>query len=142
MRTPSRSHTVPSVTSCNPQYVASTVSADPGATGSNAVYTKVVWDQLADLAPSAVVTLRYAAAIPLHANVLNPLVTNPVANLDNNTGPEAADEQALKTWVTGSGDYQGGKPTSTTYVVPASNTVTAVAGSPILAAAQVTIQGM
>ncbi|MEZ5189797.1 MAG: SdrD B-like domain-containing protein [Schumannella sp.] len=117
----------PSVTSCDPLYTAETVQLDPDGAGPmpSAVYTRVVWDQLADLAAGAVITLRYAAGIPLHANVLDPLVTEAVANLDNNTGPEADDEQPIVNYVTVSADYQGGAPAPSTFVVDATATVTA-----------------
>ncbi|MCU1415959.1 MAG: hypothetical protein JWP32_133, partial [Schumannella sp.] len=122
---PALSASFPSFASCDPLYTATTVSADPGATGSNAVFTRVLWSQLPDLAASGVITLRYAAAIPLHANVIDPAVLNPVANLDNNTGAEADDEQSLTTFASATGSYQGGKPSPASYTVPATATVTA-----------------
>ena len=114
----------PSFTSCDASYTATMVQTDPDGSGplADAVYTRVHWD-LADLAPGAVVTLRYAAAIPLHANTLD--AGGAVADLANNTGAEAADEQSIVNHVAVSGDYAGGAPVATTYVVDARATVTA-----------------
>lgn len=125
---PALDATFSAVTSCDPLYTASTVTVDPDGASKplpTAVYTKVLWDQLADLPASGVITLRYVSAIPLHANVDNPLVTNPVANLDNNTGAEADDEAALTTYVGVAGSYQGGKPAPIAFLVDGTNTVTA-----------------
>jgi len=122
---PALSASFPTLVGCNIQYVASTVTLDPDGAGSmpNAVYTRVVWDQLADLAASGVITMQYAAAIPLHANVAS--AANAVANLDNNTGAEANDEDGLTTYVAVPGQYQGGKPAPVSFVVDDTNTVSA-----------------
>lgn len=122
---PSIAASFPTLVGCNTQYTPTTVTTDPDGAGSrpNAVYTRVLWDQLPDLLPSGVIRMQYAAAIPLHANVQ--AAGNPVANLDNNTGPEANDEDAVVTYVTGAASYQGGKPAPVAFVVDDTNTVTA-----------------
>ncbi|MEO8262055.1 MAG: SdrD B-like domain-containing protein [Pseudolysinimonas sp.] len=122
---PSLAASFPTLVGCNPQYTATTVTTDPDGAGSQptAVYTRVVWDLLPDLAASDVITMQYAAAIPLHANVA--FAGNPVANLDNNTGAEANDEQAVVTYVTGAASYQGSKPAPVAFVVDDTDTVTA-----------------
>lgn len=66
--------------------------ADGGATLPGGVYTKVTWD-LGTLAPGDVVTINYAAGVPLFANTTDwpngeptPDSLGQAANLDNNTG--------------------------------------------------------
>lgn len=117
----------PSVTSCDTAFTATTVREDPDGSGGlpEAVYTQVVWSGLGTMAANAVITLRYAAAIPLHANSDAVAVTDPVANLDNNTGAEADDEAPLTTYAAVAGDYQGGLPAVRSFVVDDDVTVTA-----------------
>ena len=80
-----------------------TVSDPPGHPAGT--YTRVRWNDLADLAPNDVFTLRYVAAIPLRANTIDwngaaaGLGTAPSAatglqasNLDNNSGPETFED--------------------------------------------------
>lgn len=92
-----------------------TTVADPAGVPAG-VYTRVEW-ALGDLAPSQVVTVRYAAGIPQRANTMDfggatPTGTSLVqtANLDNNTGPstkETLDEQVLTNHARVSGIYTG-----------------------------------
>ncbi|HWH26553.1 MAG TPA: SdrD B-like domain-containing protein [Pseudolysinimonas sp.] len=115
---------------CDSSYDASVVTVDPDGAGSafgSGVYTRIRWTGIGNLTPSQLVTLRFAAAIPLHANVDtgDPSEALAVANLDNNTGAEAADEAAIVSYATVTADYQGGHPVPTTFVVADSDTVTA-----------------
>ena len=77
------------------------------------IYTHVRWT-LGNLAAGAVATIQYKAGIPIHANTLTFAGGTPTAasrlqaaNLDNNTGPEAQDEQALTNLSSADGAYQG-----------------------------------
>ncbi len=81
-----------------------TVTTDPDGAGvlPNAVYTRVEWNSAAlsaalgssSLAAGADFEIDYIAAIPLRQNVQATL-TDPTANLDNNTGAVTSDEQSL-----------------------------------------------
>ena len=105
----------PAVTPCVVPASVTTVS-DPPAQGATTyppgVYTRVQWD-LGTLAPGAVVTLRYAAGIPLRANeAAFPAGSSAssVANLDNNTGAstrETASETGATNVARASGTYTG-----------------------------------
>lgn len=82
---------------CIAPSLVETVSNPPGL--APGVYTHVVWDDVADLAPSASITLRYIAAIPIRANTLTwpagepaPASGQQASNLDNNSGPETNEE--------------------------------------------------
>lgn len=82
------------------------------------VYTHVVWNGLPNLIPGAVYRLRYSAAIPIRENTMDwngtgaGLGTAPgpggaqIANLDNNSGPETIDEQALTNRAAAFASYQ------------------------------------
>ena len=54
---PSIAASFPTLVGCNTQYTATAVTTDPDGAGSrpNAVYTRVLWDQLPDLLPSGVI---------------------------------------------------------------------------------------
>lgn len=97
-----------------------TVTIDPDGAGAlpNAVYTKVTWTGLGNLAANATLTFDYAAAIPLRENVAFAGVAT--ANLDNNTGALTVDEQALTNLVVVNGTIN-----ATTYEVTDTRTVTA-----------------
>jgi uncharacterized repeat protein (TIGR01451 family)/fimbrial isopeptide formation D2 family protein len=104
------------VADCFAPTFVETVLTDPDGAGSmpNAVYTHVRWNT-GNLAPSQVVTYRYRAAVPLVENTMTWSGTTPTpgsgrqaANLDNNSGPEVRDEQALINYASVSGTYQGG----------------------------------
>ena len=105
----------PAVTPCVVPASVTTVT-NPPAQGSTTyppgVYTRVQWN-LGDLAASAVVTLKYAAGIPLRANTATFPVgssTSSVANLDNNTGAstrETATEGGLTNIARATGTYTG-----------------------------------
>lgn len=98
-----------------------TVSIDPDGSGPmpEGVYTRVEWDAAslttqfdsADLAPGGSLSIDYIAAIPLRRNVLAPL-TDPTANLDNNTGSLTSDEEAIVGHARAYGDYAGTLPSS------------------------------
>ncbi|MGV8858300.1 SdrD B-like domain-containing protein [Rhodoglobus sp.] len=85
----------------------STVVVDPDGAGPlvEAVYTKVVWTIPGVLATDGVITIRYAAAIPLRENVA--FDGEATANLDNNTGALTYDEQQLTNYAVTSGTYSG-----------------------------------
>ncbi len=77
------------------------------------VYTHVRWT-VGTLAAGGTTTLRYVAAVPLRDNTMTwpsgtPSLTGPqAANLDNNSGAETYDEQALTSYARGAGTYQNG----------------------------------
>lgn len=92
--------------------------ANPPANGSvtypAGIYTKVAWD-LGTLAAGQVVTIKYAAGIPLRANTLftggpSAASLGQTANLDNNTGASTRqiDDAATQTnYVHAAGTYTG-----------------------------------
>ncbi|HET6505589.1 MAG TPA: isopeptide-forming domain-containing fimbrial protein [Baekduia sp.] len=109
---------IPSLTGCVDPISVDTETVDPDGPGPlpSAVYTHVVWD-VGTLAPGETRTFPYRAAVPLRANTTTFTGTRPTAasggqgaNLDNNNGPEVADETALTNLVHATGDYQGGTP--------------------------------
>ncbi len=111
MVSPLGSATCPTPVSVN------TVTANPvdsnGFSIGSGVYTEVVWD-LGDLAPDQSITFQYLAAVPLRENALWPTSPAPsptgltqAANLDNNTGPETTNNQALENVAVASGTYTG-----------------------------------
>ncbi|MBH0022899.1 SdrD B-like domain-containing protein [Salinibacterium sp. SWN248] len=85
----------------------STVVVDPDGDGplDEAVYTKVVWTISGELVADGVITIRYAAGIPLRENVA--FDGEATANLDNNTGDLTYDEQQLTNYAETSGTYSG-----------------------------------
>ena len=101
--------TIAAVPSCNPGFTAETKAVDPDGAGpiASGVYTEVDWTGLGVLPVNGVLTLRYAAAIPMHANVAAPGVSA-VGNLDNNTGATTLDEQSLVNHVGVTGFYEAG----------------------------------
>ena len=102
------------VNPCPTPLSVTTVNTDPDGGGAlpSAIYTRVEWGGIANLAPSAVYTLDYAAAIPLRQNVAFAGTTT--ANLDNNTGSLTVDEQVLTNYVAASGFSSGNSYTATT----------------------------
>ncbi len=108
---------------CPAPELVETVNVSPDGVLPAAIYTHVRWS-LADLAPGAVQTIKYRAAIPIRENTLDwngagPLngiappstctagVCEQAANLDNNSGPETFDEQELTNVAQVSGLYRG-----------------------------------
>ncbi len=91
-----------------------TVTAPPGLPAG--VYTQVTWD-VGTLAPNQVLTIRYAAGIPLQQNTLSfpagtptPASLGQTANLDNNNGPTTRQNgaaQGLTNDVQVTGTYTG-----------------------------------
>lgn len=79
------------------------------------VYTHVRWTLTGAMAPGAERELQYVAAIPIRENTMSwgsageptPTSDKQGANLDNNSGPETFDEQALANLATVSGKYEG-----------------------------------
>ena len=114
---------------CPDPTLVDTVDVDPDGAGPlpAGIYTHVRWN-LADLAPGGVQTIRYRAAIPIRENTLDwngaadDLGTAPdpictaggaclqAANLDNNSGPETFDEQALTNVASVHGQFNGVQP--------------------------------
>lgn len=78
------------------------------------VYTRVVWESaLDDLAAAEELTITYLAAIPFRENTMDwtgavptPESLGQGANLDNNSGPQTTDEQALTNYGFVAGSYQ------------------------------------
>ncbi len=106
----------PAAPNCVVPDLVETVNTDPDGTGPlpTAVYTHVVWNDVADLAASASTTIQYIAAIPIRENTTSwpqgeptPASLGQTANLDNNSGPETVDEQSLENLAIASGQYQG-----------------------------------
>ncbi|MBJ7471002.1 MAG: DUF11 domain-containing protein [Solirubrobacteraceae bacterium] len=110
--------TVPVVAGCVAPQLVETVSIDPDGAGPlpSGIYTHVQWTGLGTLGPSASSTINYRAAIPLRSNTLSWSGATPgtageqTANLDNNSGPEVADEQSLINGAFIQGDYNGTLP--------------------------------
>jgi large repetitive protein len=125
----------PTLTNSCPTPTSVTTVTDPVEGGTPlpaGVYTRVEWDAAsliaasgadaltpAGLAPGASVSFDYAAAIPLRENVQASL-TDPTANIDNNTGPLTIDEQPLTNYA-----FLGGVTDTESYVDSDEETVTA-----------------
>jgi large repetitive protein len=92
---------IPATTNCVKPTEVETEEVDPPGPKPLGIYTHVVWKGIGELAPGAKKEIQYIAAIPIRRNV--PFTTpkpsatglKQVANLDNNTGPETVDEEAL-----------------------------------------------
>jgi uncharacterized repeat protein (TIGR01451 family)/fimbrial isopeptide formation D2 family protein len=109
---------IPSLPGCVDPIAVDTFSGDPDGTGplTSGVYTHVTWS-VGTLNPGQTKVFTYRAAVPLRANTMTFTGTKPTAaslgqgaNLDNNSGPEVADESALTNGATAHGSYQGGTP--------------------------------
>ncbi|HEY4224457.1 MAG TPA: SdrD B-like domain-containing protein [Pseudolysinimonas sp.] len=102
---------IATVPNCHPAYTAVTDTFDPDGTGpiASGVYTQVTWTGLGDLPANGVLTLEYAAAIPMYQNVPEPGV-DATANLDNNpsTGTMTTDEESLVNAAGVTGFYEAG----------------------------------
>ncbi|MEA3066558.1 MAG: hypothetical protein QOJ27_3019, partial [Sphingomonadales bacterium] len=93
-------------------YFVGTVLNPPGHPAG--VYTQVKWKNLPELAASQEFQIQYVAAIPILQNATTWLDGNEptaeslgqVANLDNNTGPETVDEEALTNYAEVHGKYE------------------------------------
>jgi large repetitive protein len=110
----------PAPATANPCPTASsvtTVTTDPDGSGPmpNGVYTRVEWNSAAlaaalpggaALGAGSLFRIDYVAAIPLRRNVQQTL-TNPTANLDNNTGQLTADEDRLRNYAVATGTTGG-----------------------------------
>lgn len=97
---------------CTAPQTVETVNVDPDGAGPlpSGVYTRVEW-AVGTLANGERREFRYRAAVPIRENTMTwtgatPARTGPQAtNLDNNSGPETRDEQALVNHATASGRY-------------------------------------
>ena len=105
---------------CQAASAVATVKTDPDSAGSDpeAVYTHVQWT-LGTIAAGGTITLKFRAAVPLRENTLTWSKSQPstsgeaqAADLDNNSGPETRDGQALTTYATAAGEYAGTLPVS------------------------------
>jgi uncharacterized repeat protein (TIGR01451 family)/fimbrial isopeptide formation D2 family protein len=123
---------VDAVSECFDPLFVETVLTDPDGAGPlpSAVYTHVRWDT-GDLAPSEEVVYRYRAAVPLVENTMTwsgavptPASGEQAVNLDNNSGPEVRDGQALTNYAVVGGIYEGD---SGDQPVDSSDTMTVVA---------------
>ncbi|MGI8666864.1 MAG: hypothetical protein ACR2N4_12660, partial [Jatrophihabitans sp.] len=110
--------TTPAVGANCPTPVSVDTVANPPANGSvvypAGIYTKVTWN-LGTLAAGQVVTISYAAGIPLRQNVLfaagpSAASLGQIANLDNNTGPstrQVNDAASQVNYAHAAGSYTG-----------------------------------
>jgi uncharacterized repeat protein (TIGR01451 family) len=121
----------PLSTNCPTPDLVGTVT-DPAGLPAG-VYTHVRWT-LGTLAPSQVVTIRYATGIPIRENTATWTGTVPTdtslgqtANLDNNSGAETRQDQTLVTYPSLSGQYQGPTTPATPATQTSSTTITNVA---------------
>jgi uncharacterized repeat protein (TIGR01451 family)/fimbrial isopeptide formation D2 family protein len=121
----------PLSTNCPTPDLVGTVT-DPAGLPAG-VYTHVRWT-LGTLAPSQVVTIRYATGIPIRENTTTWTGTVPtdtslgqIANLDNNSGAETRQGQSLVTYPSLSGQYQGPTTPQTPPTQTSSTTITNVA---------------
>ena len=108
----------PTITANCPTPVSVDTVANPPANGAvvypAGIYTKVVWN-LGTLAAGQIVTISYAAGIPLRQNVLfaggpSAASLGQTANLDNNTGPSTRqinDAAAQINYAHAAGTYTG-----------------------------------
>ncbi len=105
---------VPVVAGCRTPTRVETVTTDPDGAGPRptGVYTRVTW-AIGDLAANTTNKITYRAAVPIRENTTSFGGTAPsatslrqAANLDNNSGPETADEQDVSNTATASGTYQ------------------------------------
>jgi len=93
-------------------YYVGTVLNPPGHPAG--VYTQVKWKNLPELAAGQELQIQYVAAIPILQNAttwfdgIEPTAESlgQVANLDNNTGPETVDEEALTNYAEVRGKYE------------------------------------
>jgi fimbrial isopeptide formation D2 family protein/uncharacterized repeat protein (TIGR01451 family) len=109
---PGHAPAAPECAKHQPYYVG-TVLNPPGHPAG--VYTQVKWKNLPELAASGEFQIQYVAAIPILQNAMTWLGGEEptaeglaqVANLDNNTGPETVDEEALTNYAEVHGKYEG-----------------------------------
>ena len=107
----------PAAPDCATPDLVETVLTDPDGAGPlpTAVYTHVVWDDIGAVPANGEVRIQYVAAVPLRENTISwtsPFTPTPASlgqasNLDNNSGAETQDEQALTNHTTADGLYNG-----------------------------------
>ena len=112
----------PSAPDCQAPDVVETVVTDPDAGGPlpTGVYTHVVWNDLGSVPAAGQMVIEYVAAVPLRENTTSwtsPIPPTPASlaqgsNLDNNSGLETQDEQALTNYAAVTGLYDGALPVS------------------------------
>jgi large repetitive protein len=107
------------LTNCIAPTTAVTVNADPDGAGPQptGIYTHLTFS-LGNLAAAQVSTIQFVAAIPIRENTIDwngaaagngvaPATANQSSNLDNNSGPETFDEEALNLYAIAQGTYNG-----------------------------------
>ncbi len=105
---------------CTAPEIVETKETDPDGAGVDptAVYTHLRWS-VAELKPGETRTYEFRAAVPLRENTTtwtgvkpSPASGEQGVNLDNNSGKETRDGQALVTFAKAEGLYQGKTPVS------------------------------
>jgi uncharacterized repeat protein (TIGR01451 family)/fimbrial isopeptide formation D2 family protein len=103
----------PAAPECPEPTLVETELVDPPGPQPEAVYTHVVWEGLGELGPGQKKEIQYRAAVPILRNTLSWTNGKPggaltqAANLDNNTGAETEDEEALTNVAQVKGKYEG-----------------------------------
>lgn len=126
-------------TGCLKPDLVETLVIDPDGTGPavSGVYTHVQWT-IGAMPTSSVLNLKYAAGIPMRANTMTWTGATPAtactatncgqaANLDNNSGAETSDEQALTNVARAAGTYSGPVAPTTSKNVSDTGTTTVTA---------------
>ncbi|MGH2937318.1 MAG: isopeptide-forming domain-containing fimbrial protein [Solirubrobacterales bacterium] len=109
---PGHAPAAPECAKHQPYYVGTVLNPAGHPAG---IYTQVKWKNLPELGPSQEFQIQYVAAIPILQNSTTWFDGNEptaeslaqVANLDNNTGPETVDEEALTNYGEVHGKYEG-----------------------------------
>jgi uncharacterized repeat protein (TIGR01451 family)/fimbrial isopeptide formation D2 family protein len=103
---------VPATESCLKPSLVETVKDPTGLPAG--VYTHVRWSGLGELEPGGERKIQYIAAVPIRQNTVTFPGGTPsaaglgqAANLDNNSGPETVDEEALTNHAAVEGKYNG-----------------------------------
>ena len=111
---------VPTVPGCVAPGLVETVETDPDGAGPDptAVYTHLHWS-IGELKAGETKTFEFRAAVPLRENTTTWTGTEPTAasghqgvNLDNNSGKETADGEAITTFAEATGNYAKTLPVS------------------------------
>ena len=107
----------PTTENCVEPFYVKTEKTDPPSTKlPEGVYTHVKWEGPASLVKEGEFTIRYVAAIPIRKNTTTWIGTEPtaegagvkqIANLNNNSGAETIDEEALVNNAQARGKYEG-----------------------------------
>jgi uncharacterized repeat protein (TIGR01451 family)/fimbrial isopeptide formation D2 family protein len=108
---------IPATENCLKPSLVETEEVDPPGPLPKAIYTHVRWSGLGEIEPGGERKIQYIAAIPIRKNALAFAQGRPsgaslgqAANLDNNTGTETVDEEALTNYAAVEGKYKGTTP--------------------------------